>query len=341
VNWPIRGWHKHSGWFGNPKVLLTVILLLVFSTGCNGIPADQFAIPGIGNGIPDPVFNEPTSTSNPIISTATQDFTVTGTITPSPDPATCNIAIAGNPLDVSIPDGTILDPGEEFIKIWRIQNAGSCVWSTDYTINWFSGDALGINNHVEIINAIYPGEIVEIAVDMLAPADEGVYQSNWKICDPGNFCFGLGPNGAYPFWARIQVRQVVTSTPSAMPSQTPTSIVLLKGVTELISGNAFDLDKGRGGIALEADIQFLALETGWGIHPMNQAKIAYFGRGNPTENQCLTMLYLSESIPLETMDTSSALCYKSTQGLPGYLKVNRMDLENQKIEIEYLTWYAP
>src|SRR5512134_681096 len=30
--------------------------------------------------------------------------------------------------DVTIPDNTVLSPGEDFEKIWRIQNTGSCVW---------------------------------------------------------------------------------------------------------------------------------------------------------------------------------------------------------------------
>ncbi|HSR20131.1 MAG TPA: NBR1-Ig-like domain-containing protein, partial [Anaerolineales bacterium] len=32
--------------------------------------------------------------------------------------------------DVTIPDGTILKPGEKFTKTWRIYNSGSCSWTT-------------------------------------------------------------------------------------------------------------------------------------------------------------------------------------------------------------------
>ncbi len=35
-------------------------------------------------------------------------------------------------LDVTIPDGTPMSPGQEFVKTWRIRNTGICTWDTDY-----------------------------------------------------------------------------------------------------------------------------------------------------------------------------------------------------------------
>ena len=34
--------------------------------------------------------------------------------------------------DVTVPDGTELNPGDDFTKTWRIMNNGSCTWNTSY-----------------------------------------------------------------------------------------------------------------------------------------------------------------------------------------------------------------
>ena len=33
--------------------------------------------------------------------------------------------------DVTIPDGTVLQPNETFVKTWRIKNIGTCAWNTN------------------------------------------------------------------------------------------------------------------------------------------------------------------------------------------------------------------
>ena len=42
--------------------------------------------------------------------------------------------------DVTIPDGTVLAPGEEFVKTWKFQNTGSCAWSEDFLITFTNGE---------------------------------------------------------------------------------------------------------------------------------------------------------------------------------------------------------
>jgi hypothetical protein len=334
VNWPTKGWKIHTGLPVALAISLTVTIMMNLTAGCNGVSSNQF-LPSTS------VSSTPELLTNPITIQTTEDVKAPEGLVLSSDPALCHIAVAGNPLDVSIPDGTILEPGEEFIKIWRIRNAGTCEWTNNYTIEWFSGDALGISNHVEIIHSVLPDETVEIAVDMMAPLQEGVFQSNWKICDPAMVCFGLGPNGAYPFWARIQVREISTVTPSIIPYMTATAFIFLTGKTELSPGEGFDLDKGVADLAEEADIQFMVTEAGLVLNALNQAKLSLFGAGNPQEKECLNLLETADSSAIGIVEPSSAVCFLSTQGLPGVIKVNRINLESQKIEIEYITWYAP
>src|SRR5258706_10212245 len=44
--------------------------------------------------------------------------------------------------DVTIPDGTIFAPGAQFTKTWRLQNIGTCTWTSSYTLVFSSGDSI-------------------------------------------------------------------------------------------------------------------------------------------------------------------------------------------------------
>ena len=36
--------------------------------------------------------------------------------------------------DVSVPDGTTFEPGDTFVKTWRLQNRGTCTWTPEYRL---------------------------------------------------------------------------------------------------------------------------------------------------------------------------------------------------------------
>ena len=44
--------------------------------------------------------------------------------------------------DVTIPDNTLLQGGQEFEKIWRLRNSGTCAWNSSYSIVFASGDSM-------------------------------------------------------------------------------------------------------------------------------------------------------------------------------------------------------
>ena len=52
--------------------------------------------------------------------------------TPTPAPCT-NGTGYGNPLDLTVPDDTIMQPGQTFEKRWRIVNVGTCEWAAGYS----------------------------------------------------------------------------------------------------------------------------------------------------------------------------------------------------------------
>jgi hypothetical protein len=107
--------------------------------------------------------------------------------------------------DITIPDEMDLAPGEEFTKIWRLENAGSCPWTLGYLLYFESGDLMGGPTSKELTNkTIQPGEMVDVAVNLVAPLETGTYQGNWKLRNVKGDGFGIG-EFSKAFWVKINV----------------------------------------------------------------------------------------------------------------------------------------
>lgn len=81
--------------------------------------------------------------------------------------------------DVTIPDGTPVQPGQTFEKTWRVRNSGQTTWGTGYELAFSSGEQMGGPDSVAL-PAAKPGESVLVTVPMVAPTQPGIYRSNWK-----------------------------------------------------------------------------------------------------------------------------------------------------------------
>lgn len=151
----------------------------------------------------------PTSTSPP---TETPTITPTGTATitptpdgwfPSPTPAPC-LALR-YVADVTVPDGTVMQPGETFFKTWRVQNVGSCSWTPQFSIVYVGGLQMTGTAQLPIGVTIYPGRYVNLTVQMRAPAQGGVFRGDWGMMDEAGNIFGWGENYDQPFYVQILV----------------------------------------------------------------------------------------------------------------------------------------
>jgi len=91
--------------------------------------------------------------------------------------------------DVTIPDNTVMAPGQEFTKTWRIQNSGTCSWSTIFKLVYISGERMN-GQPVGLINAVGAGETVDVSVKMIAPTKAGDYTGNWYMGDENGKIFG-------------------------------------------------------------------------------------------------------------------------------------------------------
>lgn len=119
----------------------------------------------------------PTRTSTPTYmptATRTATATRTPTVTPTPAPAMCFVS------DVTIPDESLMEPGESFTKTWRVENCGAIAWDAGVTLRFVDGDQMGAPASVPVPD-VASGETVDISVDMVAPSETGTFRGDWRL----------------------------------------------------------------------------------------------------------------------------------------------------------------
>ena len=109
--------------------------------------------------------------------------------------------------DVSIPDNTRLEAGEEFTKTWKLQNTGSCTW-TDYTIAFVSGDQMDAPDSVPVPETEF-SSTVDVSVDLVAPTENGAYTGNFELRNSEGEVVPLGTEPT--FWVKIVVGEDMSS----------------------------------------------------------------------------------------------------------------------------------
>jgi len=123
------------------------------------------------------------ATSTPELS-GTPEVTVTGTVVGG---------ICDNSefvADVTVPDGTEMQPGEQFTKTWKVKNTGTCTWTTAYTIVYGGYvDRLG-GQTTALAAEVAPGQEADISIDLVAPTRAGNYVSAWRLANAQAFPFG-------------------------------------------------------------------------------------------------------------------------------------------------------
>lgn len=148
-------------------------------------------------------------TSTPLVgdfSTATPTLSfATATSYLSPVPVVKRCDAAAFVKDVSISDGTIISPGSSFKKTWRLQNVGTCTWTSSYNLVFINGDAMNAPSSVSLSGNVYPGEAVDLSVSLKAPAKKGGYRGYWKLRNASGQLFGIGAQADTAFWVDIDV----------------------------------------------------------------------------------------------------------------------------------------
>lgn len=141
-----------------------------------------------------------TSTSEPT-ATATEGATATGTN------CTDQYEFVD---DITVPDGTEMLPGEEFIKTWRLLNAGTCTWTNQYALIFVSGELMNGTSPLPLTGTTPPGSTVDVSVTLKASGTPGTYQGNWQLINPNEVIFGSVFDPEASFYVQIKVVEGVS-----------------------------------------------------------------------------------------------------------------------------------
>ena len=196
--------------------LLTIVLILLFvALACN--------LPGKATTPSGTEVAQSSATLPPTATTASDAPAPTPTTqvvlpTPTEAPAVegeggCTLR-AAYVADVTVPDDTVMEKGEDFIKTWRIRNSGTCTWEEGTLFAYVSKEPMGAPVSVKV-PVTAPGAQVDISVNMKAPTVPGTYRSNWQLEDSKGTRFG----GV--FYVQIVVEGDATATPTVTVTPTP------------------------------------------------------------------------------------------------------------------------
>ncbi|MCD4673943.1 MAG: hypothetical protein K8R77_14875 [Anaerolineaceae bacterium] len=167
------------------SIILT-LLVVIFTSGC--VPTPQRPAPEAE----DPIFLPPTLAPT---------IAPTSAVTPTPEGGADQQDCVNNLLfssDLSVPDGTIFEPGATIDKQWQVENNGTCNWDERYSLRLVAGDTLGADQE----QALFParsGSQAVIQIKFTAPQETGSHRSAWQAFGPDGRPFGD------PFYLEIMV----------------------------------------------------------------------------------------------------------------------------------------
>jgi hypothetical protein len=229
-------------------IMLTVLATLVLSA-CGGSGADAtptlsveqiqtLAVMTYQAQLTQTALAQPTSTPAPTITPLTVETFAAPSTSEAVVATSTSASSAGSAAcyglsyvkDVTIPDDTVMTPGQSFTKTWLVANTGTCAWEAGFIFNVVSGDALG-GVAVTLNQTVEPGRQYEFSVPMVAPTNKtGELKGIWQLSDANGNFFGDGVyvlinvGGTAPTatgGAATATSAPATETPTATATATP------------------------------------------------------------------------------------------------------------------------
>lgn len=181
-----------------------------------------------------------TNTAEPL-PTETPTATIAPTITATPQPT----FRAGNVIDVTYADNTVVKPGEAFTKTWKLTNMGTGTWTPNFKLIFVSGDAMSAPASKAIGKTVAPGQSVELSVSLVAPSTPKTYQGKWMLQTESGTNFGIGENAAGTFWVKVIVQDtfaitnaVLSTTVTDAAAACPATVTVKADITSKAAGTA-------------------------------------------------------------------------------------------------------
>lgn len=91
--------------------------------------------------------------------------------------------------DVNVPDGTIMSPGQDFVKTWKVKNNGSCPWGAGYKLVYAGYTNSMAGQFQPLAEVVQPNQETEVSVQFKAPDAAGEYLSAWQMQNPSGVTF--------------------------------------------------------------------------------------------------------------------------------------------------------
>ncbi|HEY5119700.1 MAG TPA: NBR1-Ig-like domain-containing protein [Anaerolineales bacterium] len=130
--------------------------------------------------------------------------------------------------DITIPDDWETTPSDHFTKTWRLQNAGSCTWTSGYSLVFDHGDQMSAPAAQQLTpGTVAPGGTIDVSVNLVSPNIAGTYQEYFKLRASDNSIFGIGNDANTAFWVKIKVNAILAPPVIAPTTQTVSATVTL------------------------------------------------------------------------------------------------------------------
>ncbi len=113
--------------------------------------------------------------------------------------------------DITLPDGTIVAPGQTLTKTWRVKNTGGTTWGSGYQLAFRDGDRLGAPDTVNV-SGVAPGKEADLSVPLqiLSSLAPGIYSAHWQLRNAQGTYFGPS------LWFNLRVPNIQPSTGNAV-----------------------------------------------------------------------------------------------------------------------------
>lgn len=125
--------------------------------------------------------------------------------------------------DVTVPDGTSLEPGQAFVKTWRLKNVGSAIWTTAYSLIYGYGEQMGGATSTPLLQEVAVGEELDLSINLVAPVTPGRYVGYWFLQAANGKRFGVGAAYNEALWVDIYVVGGTATTSAATATSTATT----------------------------------------------------------------------------------------------------------------------
>lgn len=201
------------------RLFTLLVILIIITTACN-LPANnpEDATATAAAQTVQALLTVTPATATPATGTALPPATIT--LIPSPAQtntpnatATPTCPLAQFITDVTVPDGSVMTPGQAFTKKWRLKNTSACAWN-GYSMVFDSGDSMS-GPATKPIGTVNPGQEVDLEVNLTAPNSAGNYRGYWRIVTNNNVAVPIvnGYQGR-AFYVDIKVQSPATFTPT-------------------------------------------------------------------------------------------------------------------------------